>query len=540
MPIPAQTAANPQLLKLLVGAMIFCGVFLRFYHVDHKAFWDDEVVTWMHIQGVYESEVVTQGANFHRAADLRAVLHPVSGLRPISAVIGSLRAEDPQHPPLYYQIAHLWVSLFGDSVAAVRTLSAIFGVLAIPCMYWLCVELFGSPAAGWAGAALVATAPIDVLYSQEAREYSLWLLCTLVSSALFLRAIRLGTLRASGLYALALAVSLYVFPLSTLIAAAHAVVAIGARASMRSKLYAIGAMALAGLIFVPWLLIIVGKFTDINSSMSHIVAATSLRVFTVRHTISLVRLDVIDWDGAHQPFVVGATIPIIGLLLLAIYDIRRQRSQVTRLFVWALLGSIAVPLIGWDLAVGGHRVETARYFIPMFLALDLCLAALIATKLSPKNEPASRVIWTGIIVMVFALRISSSAMSSQATTWWNSYHMRSHEVATLINASRHPLVASDDYILWPLVLSEYLAPDTEIALRPRCYLCKVTQNASSPLPDLATGGDLRDLFLLAPSNALRSAAQAQVRDKPTALVVNCIEVRGSCPGGGIDLWSTDH
>jgi hypothetical protein len=160
---------------------------------------------------------------------------------------------------------------------------------------------------------------------------------------------------------------------------------------------------------------------------------------------------------------------------------------------------------------------------------------LIARQFSTKNQPLNRAIWTSIIVIVFALRISSSAMSAQATTWWNSYHMRSHEVAAQINASRHPLIVSDDYVLWPLVLSEYLASDTEVALRPRCYQCKIPRDTSSPLVGIAAGGEPRSLFMIAPSADLQAAVRAQVRESPV-MVVNCINVHDACPGG-IDLWS---
>jgi hypothetical protein len=36
------------------------------------------------------------------------------------------------------------VQLFGDSIAVTRSLSAVFSVLALPCMYWLSLELFES------------------------------------------------------------------------------------------------------------------------------------------------------------------------------------------------------------------------------------------------------------------------------------------------------------------------------------------------------------------------------------------------------------
>src|SRR5579863_8554307 len=191
-------------LWLLAAAAIAVGAFFRFYHVEQKPLWDDEVVTWMHFLGVSEREVVEAAPNFRHVSDLREVLHPSTALRPVSDVVAVLLAEDQQHPPVYYLIARGWVSLFGDSVRAVRLLSAVIGLLAIPCMYWLCIELFESHAAGLIGATLIALAPIDVLYSHEAREYSLWLVCILIISALFARAFRSTSLRDWGLYCVGL------------------------------------------------------------------------------------------------------------------------------------------------------------------------------------------------------------------------------------------------------------------------------------------------------------------------------------------------
>jgi uncharacterized membrane protein len=106
---------------LLAAAAIVAGVFFRFYHVEHKALWDDEVITWLHILGVSERELVSAAPGFRHVSDLRDVLHPTTAAhRPVSAVIGVLLMEDPQHPPMYYIIAHAWVAIFGDSVRAVR------------------------------------------------------------------------------------------------------------------------------------------------------------------------------------------------------------------------------------------------------------------------------------------------------------------------------------------------------------------------------------------------------------------------------------
>ncbi len=99
------------------------------------------------------------------------------------------------HPPLYYWLLDAWSSLFGDSAWALRSLSGVLGVAALP-LAWLAgrrlVERqapagpfrrdLDRRAATTAAAALVITAllPFAVRYSSETRMYALVMLLTLV------------------------------------------------------------------------------------------------------------------------------------------------------------------------------------------------------------------------------------------------------------------------------------------------------------------------------------------------------------------------
>jgi uncharacterized membrane protein len=119
----------------------------------------------------------------------------------LTDTLKALVIDQPEHPPLYYVIVRFWVQWFGNSVAVTRSLSALISLLTFPCVYWLCLELFGSPMTGWMAIALMAVSPFHVVYAQEAREYSLWIVMILLSSAAFLRAIRLQTRLSWGIYA---------------------------------------------------------------------------------------------------------------------------------------------------------------------------------------------------------------------------------------------------------------------------------------------------------------------------------------------------
>lgn len=101
---------------------------------------------------------------------------------------------DP-HPPLYAMMLKLWVDLFGDSSTALRSLSAVAGVVTTGFVMLAGREL-GMHHALIAGL-IFATAPFQVQFSQEARPYAM---LALASSMLCFGALRLlGQTRRFGL-----------------------------------------------------------------------------------------------------------------------------------------------------------------------------------------------------------------------------------------------------------------------------------------------------------------------------------------------------
>ncbi|NEQ49721.1 MAG: phospholipid carrier-dependent glycosyltransferase [Leptolyngbya sp. SIO3F4] len=135
--------------------------------------------------------------------------------------IQALAQTDSQHPPLYYLAARGWAQLFGSSVASMRCFPALLSVLILPAIYWLAMELFASQSVAAIAIALVSLSPLHLLYAQEARQYSLWILLSVLSCALFLWSIRRSSLGRWGLYALSVGASLYTFPFTVFTIAVH-------------------------------------------------------------------------------------------------------------------------------------------------------------------------------------------------------------------------------------------------------------------------------------------------------------------------------
>jgi uncharacterized membrane protein len=410
-------------------------------------------------------------------------------------------------------------------------LSATIGVLALPGMFWLCMELFGSAAAAWAGVALLAASPVNVLYAQEVREYGLWLVALLLASALFVRALRTESRLLWVAYATALATSLYIYPVSAFVALAHAVAAVLTKTSWANRLCAIGAIATGCLLFTPWLIIIATSIDQINMGMAVINHAKSTPLGVLKTFVALVRLDALDLNGAQERLKWITGVPIVGVITYAVYELRRA-NPVSRLFVWSLLACTTLPFVLLDLLFGGQRTATTRYFIPLFVALDLALVWLISAKiLSGRPDTAARRNWLIVFALIFIARIGTCALSSQAHTWWTKYNIRSLAVAAVLNGAPHALLVSDNYIAWTFSLSEYLDPRIAVSLSPRCYLCASRIVGKVDLEALSPGNGIGSVFLLGPSIPLQTEVKAIIGGGPRAPAYECIDIRNNCAGG---------
>ena len=127
-----------------LAALTAAGAAARFATLSVQSFWLDEAVT---------HQLVTEPLR----SMLRAIPHSEST------------------PPLYYVLAWAWVRLFGAGEAGLRSLSALIGTATIVVLALIARRVAGERA-GVAAAALAATNPLLIWYSQEARAYMLLVL----------------------------------------------------------------------------------------------------------------------------------------------------------------------------------------------------------------------------------------------------------------------------------------------------------------------------------------------------------------------------
>lgn len=77
------------------------------------------------------------------------------------------------HPPLYYLVLKAWTDLYGYSEIALRSLSVVFGALTVVFIYKIAEVIGGTKKLVFPllAALLLATSPLHIYYSQEARMY---------------------------------------------------------------------------------------------------------------------------------------------------------------------------------------------------------------------------------------------------------------------------------------------------------------------------------------------------------------------------------
>lgn len=97
---------------------------------------------------------------------------------PLGAISEALRHDGA--PPLYYLLLHGWMEVVGTGTIAVRALSGLFAVAALP-LAWVAGNRIGGRKVAVTAVLFLAASPFAVRYATEARMYSLVVVLALVA-----------------------------------------------------------------------------------------------------------------------------------------------------------------------------------------------------------------------------------------------------------------------------------------------------------------------------------------------------------------------
>jgi mannosyltransferase len=216
----AEPAPLPRIVVLAtLGGILLLAIALRAAAIGSRAVWIDE-------------------ANSFVISD-----------RPLADIVR--RLADDSSPPLYYFLLHVWAGAFGSSEAALRLLSALFGVGLVAAI-WAAGRALLDERTALLAAFFAAISPVAILYSQEIRMYSLLPLLALGAMTFTWRtAKRGGAWNAAGMIGFTIA-TLYTHNWALFLLPAEALVVILAGALReRARLWVVAAFVVA-LAYAPW------------------------------------------------------------------------------------------------------------------------------------------------------------------------------------------------------------------------------------------------------------------------------------------------
>ena len=507
----------PIWLSFLIIILLVLGVYFRFGHLDRKVYWQDEAVTSLRISGYTWTEFNQREFNGHEIGiDHLQQYQRINPEKGLVDTIRGLAIEEPQHPPIYYIIERFWVQWFGNSVAMMRILPALISLLVFPCLYWLCRELFQSSLTGWVAIALVAVSQFHVLYAQEAREYSLWTVTILLSSASLLQAIRLKTKFSWLIYTATVVLSIYTFLFSGLVIFGHGIyLAIIEKYRFSKTSNAYGLASIVGLAaIIPWLLFLYkNKQAVVNTTgwMNQKVPLLELvKLWSLNLTCIFIDTDnqgeIVNF-GFGQPLMNLIRIVIVGSLAIlvcySIYFLYSGTPKQVWLFILTLIGVTALFLLLPDLIFGGRRSGVSRYIIPCYLGIQISVAYLLATKIISANLYQQK-FWKALMAVLISGGIFSCGISSQAETWWTKIDSSNlPESARIINKAAHPIVLTESSGVDSLnivSLSYLLEPKVRLQLMAKLNIFKIPDGFS-------------DIFLLNPYQELLDQLEQEKKIK---------------------------
>lgn len=305
-------------------------------------------------------------------------------------------------PPLYYALAWLWSQAFGSGEAGLRSLSAVAGVALVPVVYAVGREL-GSRQIGLIAAAVVATSPYLVFYSQEARSYALFALLSTTALLCCVRAIRDPTPRAFAVWAALsyAALATHYFAVFPLIGQIVALAVFGARRRLLAWSVAATAVAAAPLLVLALHQKGAGHAAWIGASSVTQRARVTVETFALGATF---RGTLPHWVLACCAV---AAVAIGAAIVLACLFLVRRTTAAERRAGW-VVGVVAALAIVLPLVVAARYIVD-RNLIAVLPVLALVLAAGLGCARAGRagTAAAAVVVACGIALTVLSFAVAS-------------------------------------------------------------------------------------------------------------------------------------
>ncbi|MBN1118811.1 MAG: glycosyltransferase family 39 protein [Bacteroidales bacterium] len=502
--------------------IVILGVSIKFYRLDYKILWYDEIATVVQVAGA---------DNVLQLDDSK-----LNEIVPISHYTGLLTHTDANYKlqeelkaqiqnmnlnPLHYMILSFWYRMIGDNPIHYRLFSVLIFLLTIPFMFGLAKELFKSKTAGWVAISLFAVSPFIHYFAQEARYYMLWAFLLAAIHYYLLKAVNNPALKWWAGYIVFSVLSLYTSILSGFIIFEHLLFVLFLKKESRIKFLI--TISIIVLFYLPWFVYLINNRTEIFSALSwHKFEAVPVWAPVLGYVLGSVRTFsfylnyTLFWDDVFHnitPAMIvetGFNLIILSLIVLSVILLFKKEKRETAWFIFLIFIPGLVFFCGLDLARNAITTHWWRYYIFNTIPVLLIVSYLIFYY-SKTKKLISRGVYIGIIVISFY----SIFTISKYPYWYlgGEWEKEFVDNAELLSKAKKPLMVTDFMRLnspWdgPMHSMEVLANCSSDEID----VLRVSANRSE-IDKIIPDNTYSDVFVIYASDELLENLQKQFGDR---------------------------
>lgn len=444
----------------LYMGIVIIGIGLKFYGIESKYFWYDEIETIMHVSGIsdldYPSLVPVNKINnisyYHDLLHLNIQDYTIgSQLKGLFSM--------PQLTPLHPTLLIFWHRIAGDDYIHYRLFNVFLFIMLLPCLFLLCKTLFGSNLSGWIAVSLFSVSPFFNIYTQEACYIMLWAFFTIICHCIFLKAVQNNNIKWWIGYAFIAVLTLYTSLVSSLVLLGHLIFIFIQNKKLRIQ-YCISLFAVF-LFYLPWMVTMYNNLDEILRSLywhkywneinvlqqipGQLLGIATLFVCFVDYTIGLISV----FSGGDLPdniVLIGIpTVYVLVLITFAIVYFLKNSSKDIRYFLLLItLPSIMFIMI-MDIIRNGWLSFIWRYHVISLIGILLIITNYLYEKIKEKKN-----LFFGIFLSLIILATISIFNIAKIKCWtiggpcedWDNYMM----AEKLLNSDRTLIIT--DFTYW--------------------------------------------------------------------------------------------
>jgi len=395
--------------------IVVIGISLKFYRLDYKIFWYDELASVFHVAG---ADDVLNVSDAH--------LNEIVGISEYTSLLKHSKFDYPLLPqlkkqlqnmnmnPLHYMLLSFWYRLTGDAFIYYRLFSVLVFLLTLPFLFLLAREMFGSNRAGWIAVSLYSVSPFIHYFALEARYYILWAFLLVAIHYFLFMAAKYNKTKWWVWYVVFGVLSMYASVLSGFIIFEHLLFIWFLKKELRLKFLLVSVIVFA--FYSPWFIYLFANRSEVFAALAwHKFKVVPLwapllgMVLGYVRTFSFYQNYTLFWDDVFHNitpamiFETGINILILAFMIVAAVFLFRKSKKENTWFILLLIVPGLLFFVLLDLARNAITTHWWRYYIFNTIPLILLVTGILAAKSEERKLGFSAIYFGLVFVSVFSI-----------------------------------------------------------------------------------------------------------------------------------------